>query len=171
MNRSLLRLLALAAASAMLVGACSSSGATGSPPVVTEAPQTVLPATETPAPTPTAAPTLASTPSSAPTALGLGGQWSGIWKDTSPDTSSGTFSLSWIQTGNNLAGSITVKGTPCLSGGTVTGTINGSSISFGAVSGQVKITYDGSISGNKMQGTYSAPTCGNAKGDWSATQG
>lgn len=143
--------------------------------MVTAAPQTVLPATATPvpipAPTPSEAPPVADTPSAAPTALGLGGQWTGTWADTSPDTSSGTFSLTWTQTGNNLAGTITVKGTPCLSGATVTGTINGSAISFGAVSGRITVTYDGSVSGNKMQGTYSAPTCGDAKGNWSATQG
>jgi hypothetical protein len=39
------------------------------------------------------------------------------------------------------------------------------------VSGQVRITYDGSVSGSSMKGTYSAPACGNAKGDWSATIG
>ena len=108
-------------------------------------------------------------PSVAPTPLGLGGQWSGTWTDTSPDTSGGTFALTWTQTGNNLSGTITVAGAPCLTAGNVTGTINGSAISFGAVSGQVTITYTGTIAGTKMQGTYDAPTCGNAKGNWSAT--
>jgi hypothetical protein len=51
----------------------------------------------------------------------------------------------------------------------VTGTINGSAISFGAVSGQVQVAYDGTVSGNKMQGTY-ATGCGNAKGTWAATK-
>jgi hypothetical protein len=62
-----------------------------------------------------------------------------------------------------------VTGAGCLTNGTVTGTLNGSSITFGAVSGAVTITYSGAISGNTMQGTYDAPTCGNAKGNWSAT--
>jgi len=62
-----------------------------------------------------------------------------------------------------------LQGTPCLTGGTVTGTITGGAISFGAVSGQVTVTYDGSVSGNKMQGTY-ATGCGNAKGNWAATK-
>jgi hypothetical protein len=64
-----------------------------------------------------------------------------------------------------------VKGAACLANGIVTGTLTGSSISFGAVSGAVTITYSGTISGNTMQGTYDAPTCGNAKGNWSATTG
>jgi len=110
-------------------------------------------------------------PSEAPTAFGLGGKWNGTWQDTSPDTSSGSFAVTFAQTDNNLSGTITVKGTPCLTSGTVTGTITGSTISFGAVSGQVRITYDGTISGGKMQGTYAAPACANAKGNWSATSG
>ncbi len=108
-------------------------------------------------------------PSAAATPVGLGGQWSGTWTDTSPDTSGGTFALTWTQTGNTLSGTINVVGAACLTAGNVTGTINGSAISFGAVSGQVTITYTGSIAGTKMQGTYDAPTCGNAKGNWSAT--
>jgi len=110
-------------------------------------------------------------PSEAPTAAGLAGVWNGTWQDTSPDTSSGTFAVTFTVVGNNLAGSIAVKGTPCLTSGTVTGMVNGSTISFGAVSGKVTITYDGSVSGSKMAGTYSAPTCGNAKGNWAATLG
>jgi hypothetical protein len=109
-------------------------------------------------------------PSVAPSALGLAGVWNGTWQDTSPDTSSGTFAVTFTEAGSALSGTIAVKGTPCLTSGTVTGTITGSTISFGAVSGQVTITYDGSVSGSKMQGTYAAPACGNAKGNWSATQ-
>ncbi len=107
----------------------------------------------------------------APSALGLNGPWNGTWQDTSPDTSNGSFAVTFVQAGNNLSGTITISGAGCITAGTVTGTVNGSTINFGAVSGQVQITYDGTVSGNKMQGTYSAPTCGNAKGNWSATQG
>jgi hypothetical protein len=104
-------------------------------------------------------------------ALGLAGLWNGNWKDSSPDTSGGTFAVTFTQTGSNLSGTIAVKGAPCLTNGTVTGTITGSTISFGAVSGQVTITYNGSISGSGMQGTYDAPACGNAKGNWTAAKG
>jgi hypothetical protein len=167
MKRSFLPFVALAALTP-LFWACSSA-ATASPAATSQPAQTVIAATATPA----AAATATLAPSSAPTALGLGGKWSGTWTDTSPDSSSGTFSLTWAQTGSTLAGTIKVSGTPCLSGGTVTGTINGGTISFGAVSGQVKVTYDGSITGaGKMGGTYSASSaCASAKGNWTATQG
>lgn len=167
MKGSFLRLVVLATTSALLFGACGSSSATGTPPPGTPAAQTVLSATATPAPVPTPTPV----PATQPPALGLTGAWNGAWVDTSPDTSAGTFTLTFAQTGNNLTGAIVVKGTPCITGGTVTGTVNGSTITFGAVSGRVTITYTGSVSGNKMAGTYSAPTCGDAKGNWSATQG
>jgi hypothetical protein len=53
----------------------------------------------------------------------------------------------------------------------VSGTINGSTISFGAVSGTQTVVYDGSISGTTMTGTYTAPAaCVDAKGTWTATK-
>ncbi|MGD0121191.1 MAG: hypothetical protein ABSC46_01375 [Candidatus Limnocylindrales bacterium] len=172
MKHSLLRLIALTAALALLLAGCGTSGTTEVPTMAPGVAVTVAPATPTSAPTPTTAPSPSNAPvaSQAPSGLGLSGPWNGTWQDTSPDTSSGTFAVTFTQTGNNLSGTITVKGTPCLTSGAVTGTITGGTISFGAVSGNVTITYDGSVSGSKMQGTYAAPACGNAKGNWSATQ-
>jgi len=167
--------IAGAALIALIVGACSSTGATETPaPTVapTAAPTAmVLPATAVPTPTtePTASETAAASATPAP--AGLSGQWSGAWQDTSPDQSGGTFVVTWTQTGSVLAGSIMVKGTPCLTTGQVTGSLSGSSISFGAVSGRVTISYTGTVASDTMKGTYSAPTCGNAKGNWSATKG
>ena len=64
-----------------------------------------------------------------------------------------------------------ITGTPCITGGTVSGTVTGSKISFGVVSGETQIVYDGSISGTTMQGTYVAPArCGDAKGSWTASK-
>jgi hypothetical protein len=167
-----LRLIVFAAAVAGGLVACGSTAATATPvgtptaaPVVT-----VAPATPTLVPTPTETPSPSSTLTAPPSALGLAGSWNGTWKDTSPDTSSGTFTVAFVQTSNNLTGTIVVKGTPCLTNGTVTGTLTGGSIRFGAVSGLVTITYDGTISGGTMQGTYAAPACGQAKGNWSATK-
>jgi hypothetical protein len=169
MKLSLLRWMAPAAL-AVLIGACSSA-ATAAPPTPA---QSVLAATSAPTgalPIPSDVPTAADTPTAAATAPGLGGKWNGTWTDTSPDTSNGTFALTWTQNGSNLSGTITVAGTPCISAATVTGSLNGSAITFGAVSGRVTITYTGTIAGTKMSGTYSAPNCGNATGNWQATQG
>lgn len=169
-HRGLTILTAGAAICLVLTAArCGSSprNTTPSPPRST-APVIVLPAPTSQAPS--ATPTATATPS--PTgALGdLSGTWSGNWADTSPDTAAGTFKVIWTQQGSTVSGTITISGTPCLSGGTVSGTISGSKITFGAVQGQRKVDYTGSVSGTSMHGTYSAPKCGNAVGNWNATQ-
>jgi len=88
-----------------------------------------------------------------------------------PDQVGGTFVLTWTQNGSALTGGIVVKGTPCLSIATVNGTVSGSTISFGAVSGTNTVVYDGTISGSTMKGSYTAPTaCEDAKGTWAATK-
>ncbi len=68
-----------------------------------------------------------------------------------------------------MKGTITIAGTPCLSGGSVTGSLKGAAISFGVVAGRVQVSYDGTINGSRMSGTY-ATDCGNARGDWEATK-
>ena len=164
MKPSLLRAIALVTAMTLSLVACTSSGATAAP---TGTSPVIVPPTSTAAPSVTAVPSPSPTP--APTASGLAGQWNGTWQNSQPDHASGTFTLKWTQTGSNLSGTITINGTPCLTGGTIAGTVNGGAISFGVVSGEVQVSYDGSVSGNKMQGTY-ATTCGNAKGAWAATK-
>ncbi len=101
---------------------------------------------------------------------GISGIWNGQWANQTPDTATGTFSVQLIQQGSTLTGNISIVGTPCLTGGSVTGTINGSAINFGVVEGQVTVNYTGTITGsNTMSGTY-ATNCGNAYGDWQATK-
>ncbi len=98
---------------------------------------------------------------------GLSGTWSGTWKNTTPDKAQGTFKLTWQQSGSVLTGTITIAGTPCLTGGHITGALNGSTISFGVVKGAVEVAYTGSVSGTTMSGTY-ATSCGSAVGNWQA---
>lgn len=90
--------------------------------------------------------------------------------DTSPDSSSGTFQVIWTQKGSTVSGTITISGTECLTAGTVTGTLSGSTITFGAVQGQRSVAYTGTVSSTSMHGTYSAPSCGDAVGNWTATK-
>lgn len=163
------RLSIFAVSLALVLAACNPAAATPTP-IPSTTPSASLFASPTgglPIPPPSSAPSVAS---AAPSAPNLGGHWTGTWQDTSPDTSAGGFDLNWTQSGTSLSGSITITGTGCMSAATVTGTLTGSKISFGAVSGRVQITYDGTVSGdlNSMQGTYSAPDCGNATGNWSA---
>jgi hypothetical protein len=100
----------------------------------------------------------------------LTGTWTGTWQDHTPDTLSGTFTVTWVQKGNAVSGTITVGGTGCITTGTVTGVLSGNTITFGAVQGFRTINYNGTVGKGTMSGTYSAPKCGEAQGVWTATK-
>lgn len=161
---------------AVLLGAtaCASSGdsaATSSgpsrspstvvvPPLATASAGSPSPSSPLPSPSPSAA------------AFDLTGDWSGTWANRTPDNSVGTFTISWTQEANGvLAGSIVIRGTPCLTGGTITGKLQGNLVSFGVVEGQAEVNYAGTVTldGKKMGGTYATP-CGKAEGTWAATR-
>ena len=163
--------LSTASAAVLLLGlaACAQTPAAAPSP----SPSASETATATPSPTAAATTTTATTsatPTASTTALGpLTGSWKGTWVNESPQTAVGTFTLSWAQQGNTLIGAIGVVGSTCLTGGNVTGTVNGSQLSFGAVEGNNMINYTGTVSGNTMSGTYIS-ACGNSKGAWSAVK-
>jgi hypothetical protein len=171
MERMVSRVAVLAATVIVVVGACSSAATPGptQPPANTSA----IPSTATQPPATAIATSVPSAPAATASAAlpGLGGTWHGTWTNTTPDKSSGTFVINWTQNGSALSGSIVVKGTPCLGNATITGALDGSAISFGAVSGATNIAYDGTVSGNTMKGTYkAAASCASAKGTWEATK-
>ena len=57
-----------------------------------------------------------------------------------------------------------------MSGGRMTGEINGDQISFGVVQGEVTVEYSGVVnSDGSLAGTYNT-SCGNAQGTWQATK-
>ena len=90
----------------------------------------------------------------------LAGTWSGAYSGTF----SGTFTIHWRQTRSTLRGSIALsrpKGTY-----TITGSVSGSKIRFGAVGAGA--TYTGSVSGSSMSGSYKTAQGG---GTWSAKKG
>ncbi|MDP9226266.1 MAG: hypothetical protein M3P18_20995, partial [Actinomycetota bacterium] len=130
----------LASAVVMLVplaAACGSSGSSGaaSPSrtggIVTTAPLVV-----------TASPTA----SESGAASAIQGPWDGTWTSTS-DGVNGTFHIDFAQSGIQLNGSIVITNTPCITAGTITGTLAGNRITFGAVQGAQTIVYTGTISG------------------------
>lgn len=73
--------------------------------------------------------------------------------------------------GSRLSGPIHINNSTCVSDGTVTGTVSGSRINFGAVRAAQQISFTGVLSGDTLSGTYSAPSCGGEKGTWTATRG
>jgi hypothetical protein len=87
----------------------------------------------------------------------------GTWSGTYGGAFSGTFTIHWRQTGSKLRGSIALsrpKGTY-----SITGSVSGSKIRFGAVGAGA--TYTGSASGSSMSGSYKTAQGG---GSWSATK-
>ena len=92
---------------------------------------------------------------------GLSGNWSGTYGGTYH----GTFTLHWTETGTRLHGSIKISYEGQSATTTVTGKLNGSAISFGAVGPVGVISYTGSVSGSSMSGHYTTPKGG---GSWSA---
>ena len=117
--RSLFRFL-VPATLVLALGACGASSAT--------------PATGS------TTPTVASVASNTPAALNLSGTWDGTWQTTSPDTATGTFTIIWTQAGSSLSGTISIKASTCISQASITGSISGDKITFGAVKGQAAIT-------------------------------
>ena len=99
----------------------------------------------------------------------LTGAWKGTWTNTSPQTAVGTFVLTWAQQGNLLFGAIGVTGSNCIDAGNVSGNLDGTKISFGAVEGDTSIFYEGIVSGTIMTGTYRSD-CGNSTGTWTAVK-
>jgi len=79
------------------------------------------------------------------------GEWNGTWKADSGG--SGTFSVSFSQTGSSLDGTLSIS-VSCLDGAKVTGKVKGHSIQFGSVKGQCSVDYKGTIEGDQMSGTY-----------------
>jgi uncharacterized protein (TIGR03437 family) len=79
------------------------------------------------------------------------------------------------QTGNNLAGTLTLSGTPCATTGALTGTLTGSNLNMDLnESGQhVILTGTLAANGNSASGTYTAPEGGCTSGDrgtWTGTR-
>jgi hypothetical protein len=87
----------------------------------------------------------------------LAGTWSGQYSGAF----AGTFTLHWTQSRSSLSGSITLSNPPGKY--SISGSVHGSAISFGAVGAGA--TYTGSVSGKSMSGSYKSPPGG---GKWSA---
>jgi hypothetical protein len=152
-----LRVALVVGAAVVTTAACSSGKSSNdhsSTPSLTSAVQTSTSAAVT-------ATSSAAPPSSSASASTLSGAWHGQYAGSF----TGTFVLSWRQSGSVLSGIIalsTARGTFAIHG-----SVSGSTISFGTV-GSSAITYTGSLSGNSMSGTYQV--AGGGSGTWSATK-
>ncbi len=134
-----------------VLGACElgSTEVTGGTSGPTEAAPTVP--TETAPTGPTAA-------TGATAEATLEGTWNGTWR-TEVAQVSGTFTWNIEATPDGFRGTIDVQGTPCISSGSVDITLEGDRITVGLVEAEEPVTFSGTISGDRMSGTYDAGTC------------
>lgn len=94
----------------------------------------------------------------------LAGEWTGGW---SVVYASGMFTASLSQDGDRISGDLTVEGAPCSLDGSVSGKLQGNRITFGNVNSERKITFSGSVDGDRMTGTFETD-CSGAAGSFSA---
>jgi hypothetical protein len=120
--------------------------------------------------TPPASSSGSPSPSPSTSSNSLTGTWTGTYQSTTTTSAYGTFTIVFTQAGSQLNGTIDIKNSGCISTGTITGTVSGGTITFGAVKGAQTIDYTGTVSGTTMSGTYSAPQCAHGKGTWTATR-
>ena len=117
-------------------------------------------------------PCASSAPSANPS---IAGTWHGSWVSETYVGLTGGFTIQFAVKGTALSGMISITGTQCLSGGTISGTLAGSKITFGAVQGEETIAYSGTWSGTTMGGVWqvtvpSGAGCTNDHGSWQATR-
>ena len=103
------------------------------------------------------------------------GTWAGTWQnEPNWGTANGGSTMKLIQAGTYVRRQTDVTEPTCIRHGTVSGTVNGSSISFGFVATGVRdIKYDGTISGDQMSGTWTAEACEvtvQIDGSWAASR-
>jgi hypothetical protein len=169
------KLVGLAMAGAViLAGACIGStgegDATGSPSSSDQTDGSVTGSPTSPSPEGNGSETPGATTSPGP---GTGSpdlrKWSGTWRESS-GASSGSLRIDWEHYGPSLRGTMTIDGWLCLDAGVVTGTLSGSSIEFELVQREIRLTYKGTVAGNRMSGTYST-NCDDTRGTWRARAG
>ena len=94
----------------------------------------------------------------------LSGQWQGTWQDT--QGRSGTISMSLSQQNDHLSGQVLISNSPCLSTGTVSGSISGDHVSLTIQSGTDSATMDTELTtDNTYMNGELAYTSGECEGD------
>lgn len=144
-------LAGVAIACSMVLGACGDGG----------------PAEQ---PSPTATPLSPEVTDGGSPSGALSGTWEGTYQSDVYSQISGTFRVEFTQSGEQITGSIEIAESPCVSRGTIAGSVSDSEVTFGAVEAEATITFTGTVAGDTMSGTFSAPDCGDDSGTWEASK-
>ena len=115
-------------------------------------------------------PTAVTEPSPTADTADIVGTWNGTWESMEPPGADGTFSVTFIRFDEEVAGTIEIDGTACVTHGTVSATLEGDRITFGAVLAERDVSFTGTLDGDSMSGTFSAPDCGSDTGEWEAAK-
>ena len=95
----------------------------------------------------------------------LTGTWVGFWDSDEPGYSGGV-TLNLVQEGSTISGTATITNSYCISGGTISGNVEGSIVTFGVVSVTEggDIYFSGAFTSTTMSGAYGV-TSGECEGD------
>lgn len=100
-----------------------------------------------------------ATPSPSQKESGITGTWLGTWViDGYGNT--GDFTMELSQTGSGFSGSVVITNTDC-SNGPVSGTLEGTSITFDWILTPQPVHFSGTVGGGSMSGTWAAIACSN----------
>lgn len=93
----------------------------------------------------------------------VSGQWSGSWRSTTGVGAS--LGVNFGQDEDRASGTILFNGSPCFSGGEVTGEVDGNLFRGALRAGQIRVDLSGTVTGNQMNGSYYTVSGGACTGD------
>ena len=113
-----------------------------------------------------------ASPSPSQQQSGVTGTWDGTWTIDGYENVGG-FTMDLVQSGDSFSGPVEITNTDC-SNGTVQGTLDGSTVTFGWVTTTQPVQFTGTLSGSSMSGTWAALACSDSSipltGTWEATK-
>jgi len=104
-----------------------------------------------------------SSESEAPT-IDITGSWYGFWYSAYSD--GGEILLNLSQNGSKASGTATISGSPCFSGGSVSGAISGNNFAGSVRAGGIRVDINFTVTNDQMNGTYSVISGGACTGDY-----
>lgn len=100
-----------------------------------------------------------------PPTVNVSGNWSGSWLSSNGVSGGAITFLPLMQNGSMLSGQINFTGSPCFSGGALSGVVSGSGFTGSLTAGSIRVDVDGTVTGNQMNGTYDTVNAGACTGD------
>jgi hypothetical protein len=95
--------------------------------------------------------------------LDVSGTWNATWTSRSGQIGQGTMLLT--QSASGVTGTAVVDGSPCLANGDVSGSLAGDQLTGAMTAGGASVTFDTTVTGSQMSGTYDAVSAGACTGD------